>query len=91
MDKNVFYHMDNNTKLNIKEVRTIVENNLKDLDIEGPARIASASFPQGYWTVIAVYSRDIELGDKKQKVSVMSGLFINDNTGKVEKFVENLA
>ena len=74
--------------MNIKDVRLTVEKHLKDLGVEGPARIASAEFNQGYWSVV-VYSRDIEVGDKKQKTGIIAALEINDTTGKVEAFKEN--
>ncbi|MHB8360233.1 MAG: hypothetical protein ACYDAO_00105 [Thermoplasmataceae archaeon] len=81
--------MNSAMKMDIKEVRITVERHLKDLGIEGPARIAPAKFSQGYWDVIIVYSRDIEIEDKKQKAGIMAILVINDETGKVETFKEN--
>ncbi len=81
--------MNSEMKMDIKEVRFAVERHLKDLGIEGPARIASAKFSQGYWDIVVVYSRDIEIGDKKQKAGIMAILVINDATGKVETFKEN--
>ena len=59
------------------------------MGVEGPARIASAKFYQGYWEIIDVYSRDIEIGDKKQKTGIIASLIINDTTRKVEAFREN--
>ncbi|MGC8516124.1 MAG: hypothetical protein ACP5OC_08335 [Thermoplasmata archaeon] len=76
--------------MDIKDVRLAVEKQLKDLGIEVAIRIASAKFYQGYRDVIVVYSRDIEVGDKKQKTGVIAALVINDTTGKVEAFKENL-
>ncbi len=76
-------------EMDIKEVRLTVEKHLKDLGIEGPARIASAKFYQGYWDVVVVYSRDIEVADKKQKTGIIAVLVINDSTRKVETFREN--
>ena len=55
------YTMDQEIQMDIKVVRLTVEKHLKDLDIEGPARIASAKFNQGYWDIVVVYSRDIEI------------------------------
>ncbi|MCL4331471.1 MAG: hypothetical protein M1304_04295 [Candidatus Thermoplasmatota archaeon] len=81
--------MDQEVQMDIKDVRLTVEKHLKDLGIEGPARIASAKFNQGYWSVVVVYSRDIEVGDKKQKTGIIAALEINDTTGKVEAFKEN--
>ena len=46
-------------------------------------------FNQGYWSVVVVYSRDIEVGDKKQKTGIIASLVINDTTRKVEAFKEN--
>ena len=81
--------MDPEVEMDIKEVRLTVEKHLKDLGIEGPARIASAKFYQGYWDVVVVYSRDIEVADKKQKAGIIAVLVINDSTRKVEAFREN--
>ena len=81
--------MDQEIQMDIKDVRLTVEKHLKDLGVEGPARIASAKFNQGYWSVVVVYSRDIEVGDKKQKTGIIAALEINDTTGKVEAFKEN--
>ena len=81
--------MDQEVQMDIKDVRLVVEKHLKDLGIDGPARIASAKFYQGYWSVIVVYSRDIEVGDKKQKTGIIAALVINDSTRKVEAFKEN--
>ena len=81
--------MDQEVQMDIKDVRLTVEKHLKDLGVEGPARIASAKFSQGYWSVVVVYSRDIEVGDKKQKTGIIAALEINDTTGKVEAFKEN--
>ena len=81
--------MDQEVQMDIKDVRLTVEKHLKDLGVEGPARIASAKFNQGYWSVVVVYSRDIEVGDKKQKTGIIAALEINDTTGKVEAFKEN--
>ena len=53
--------MDQDVQMDIKDVRLTVEKHLKDLGVEGPARIASAKFYQGYWEIIDVYSRDIEI------------------------------
>ena len=75
--------------MDIKDVRLTVVKHLKDLGIEGPARIASAKFYQGYWNIVVVYSRDIEIGDKKQKTGIIAALIINDTTRKVEAFLEN--
>ena len=83
------YTMDQEIQMDIKDVRLTVEKHLKDLGIEGPARIASAKFNQGYWSVVVVYSRDIEVGDKKQKTGIIAALIINDSTRKVETFKEN--
>ena len=66
-------------QMDVKDVRLIVEKHLKDLGIEGPARTASAKLNQGYWDVV-VYSRDIEIGDKKQKAGIIAALVINDTT-----------
>jgi hypothetical protein len=82
--------MGQEVRMDIKEVRFTVEKHLKDLGIEGPARIASAKFLQGYWSVVVVYSRDIEVGDKKQKTGIIASFVIDDTTGKVEAFKENL-
>jgi hypothetical protein len=73
----------------IKDVRFTVEKYLRDLGIEGQIRIASAKFNQGYWDVVVVYSREIEVGDKKQKTGIIAVLVINDTTRKVESFKEN--
>ena len=81
--------MDQEVQMDIKDVRLTVEKHLKDLGVEGPVRIASAKFNQGYWSVVVVYSRDIEVGDKKQKTGIIAALIINDSTGKVETFEEN--
>ena len=81
--------MDQEVQMDIKDVRLAVEKHLKDLGVEGPARIASAKFYQGYWDIIVVYSRDIEIGDKKQKTGIIASLVINDTTRKVEAFREN--
>ncbi|MGC8516206.1 MAG: hypothetical protein ACP5OC_08775 [Thermoplasmata archaeon] len=81
--------MDQEVQMDIKDVRLVVEKHLKDLGIEGPVRIASAKFFQGYWSVAVVYSRDIEVGDKKQKIGIIASLVINDSTRKVEAFKEN--
>jgi hypothetical protein len=81
--------MDQEVQMDIKDVRLTVEKHLKDLGVEGPARIASAKFYQGYWDIIVVYSRDIEVGDKKQKTGIISSLVINDTTRKVEAFKDN--
>ena len=81
--------MDQEVQMDIKDVRLAVEKHLKDLGVEGPARIASAKFYQGYWDIIVVYSRDIEVGDKKQKTGIIAALVINDTTRKVEAFKEN--
>ena len=81
--------MDQEVQMDIKDVRLVVEKHLKDLGIEGPARIASAKFYQGYWDIVVVYSRDIEVGDKKQKTGIIATLVINDSTRKVEAFKEN--
>jgi hypothetical protein len=81
--------MDQEVQMDIKDVRLTVEKHLKDLGVEGPARIASAKFNQGYWSVVVVYSRDIEVGDKKQKTGIIAALIINDSTRKVETFKEN--
>jgi len=75
--------------MDIKDVRLVVENHLKYLGIEGLARIASAKFYKGYWSVVIVYSRDIEIGDKKQKTGIIAWLIINDSTSKIEAFKEN--
>ncbi len=83
------YTMDQEIQMDIKDVRLTVEKHLKDLDIEGPARIASAKFNQGYWDIVVVYSRDIEVRDKKQRTGIIAVLVINDTTGKVEAFKEN--
>ena len=83
------YTMDQEIQMDIKDVRLTVEKHLKDLGIEGPARIASAKFNQGYWSVVVVYSRDIEVRDKKQRTGIIAVLVINDTTGKVEAFKEN--
>ena len=83
------YTMDQEIQMDIKDVRLTVEKHLKDLGIEGPARIASAKFNQGYWSVVVVYSRDIEVGDRKQKTGIIAALVINDTTRKVEAFKEN--
>ena len=83
------YTMDQEIQMDIKDVRLTVEKHLKDLGIEGPARIASAKFNQGYWSVVVVYSRDIEVGDKKQKTGIIAALVIDDTTRKVEAFKEN--
>ena len=69
--------MDQEVLMDIKDVRLTVEKHLKDLGIEGPARIAPAKFNQGYWSVV-VYSRDIEVGDKKQRTGIIAVLVIND-------------
>lgn len=53
-------------------------------------RIASAKFLNGYWDVVVVYSRDIEKEDRKQKAGIIAVLLIDDETGKVESFKENL-
>ena len=81
--------MDQEVQMDIKDVRLTVEKHLKDLGIEGPVRIASAKFYQGYWNIVVVYSRDIEIGDKKQKTGIIAALIINDSTRKVETFKEN--
>lgn len=81
--------MDPEVEMDIKDVRLTVERHLKDLGIEGPARIASAKFYQGYWDIVVVYSRDIEIADKKQKTGIIAVLVINDSTRKVEAFREN--
>ena len=81
--------MDQEIQMDIKDVRLAVEKHLKDLGIEGPVRIASAKFYQGYWDVVIVYSRDIEVGDKKQKIGIIAALVINDTSRKVEAFKEN--
>ena len=81
--------MDQEVQMDIKDVRLVVEKHLKDLGIKGPARIASAKFYQGYWDIVVVYSRDIEVGDKKQKTGIIATLVINDSTRKVEAFKEN--
>jgi hypothetical protein len=82
--------MGQEVRMDIKDVRFTVEKHLKDLGIEGPVRIASAKFLQGYWSVVVVYSRDIEVGDKKQKTGIIASFVIDDTTGKVEAFKENL-
>ena len=51
--------MDSTVKMDIKDVRQAVEKHLKDLGINGPVRITSAKFLNGYWDVVVVYSRDI--------------------------------
>ena len=81
--------MDQEVQMDIKDVRLTVVKHLKDLGIEGPARIASAKFYQGYWDVVVVYSRYIEIGNKKQKTGTIAVLLINDSTRKVEAFREN--
>ena len=81
--------MDQEVHMDIKDVRLTVEKHLKDLGVEGPVRIASAKFNQGYWSIVVVYSRDIEIGDKKQKTGIIASLVINDTTRKVEAFLEN--
>ena len=81
--------MDSTVKMDIKDVRQAVEKHLKDLDINGPVRIASAKFLNGYWDVVVVYSRDIEIDDRKQKAGIIAVLLIDDETGKVESFREN--
>ncbi|MCL4334735.1 MAG: hypothetical protein M1402_01380 [Candidatus Thermoplasmatota archaeon] len=75
--------------MDIKDVRLTVEKHLKDLGIERPTRIASAKFNQSYWDAVVIYSRDIEVGDKKQKTGMIAALVINDTTRKVETFKEN--
>lgn len=80
--------MSQEVHMDIKDVRFTVEKHLRDLGIEGQIRIASAKFNQGYWDVV-VYSRDIEVGDKKQKTGIIAVLVINDTTRKVESFKEN--
>ena len=77
-------------KMDIKDVRQAVEKRLKYLDINGPVRIASAKFLNGYWDVVVVYLRDIEKEDRKQKAGIIAVLLIDDETGKVESFKENL-
>ena len=77
-------------KMDIKDVRQAVEKRLKYLDINGPVRIASAKFLNGYWDVVVVYLRDIEKEDRKQKAGIIVVLLIDDETGKVESFKENL-
>ncbi len=81
--------MSQEVQMDIKDVRFTVEKHLRDLGIEGQIRIASAKFNQGYWDVVVVYSRDIEVGDKKQKTGIIAVLVINDTTRKVESFKEN--
>ena len=76
-------------KMDIKDVRQAVEKRLKYLDINGPVRIASAKFLNGYWDVVVVYSRDIEVDDRKQRIGIMAALLIEDETGKVVSFHEN--
>jgi hypothetical protein len=53
--------MDQDVQMDIKDVRLTVEKHLKDLGVEGSVRIASAKFHQGYWDIVVVYSRDIEI------------------------------
>ena len=81
--------MDSTVKMDIKDVRQAVEKHLKDLGINGPVRITSAKFLNGYWDVVVVYSRDIEVDDRKQKAGIIAVLLIDDETGKVESFREN--
>ncbi len=81
--------MHSTMKMDIKDVRQTVEKHLKDLGINGPVRIASAKFLNRYWNVVVVYSRDIEIDDRKQKTGIMAVLLIDDETGKVESFREN--
>ena len=61
------YTLDQDVQMDIKDVRLTVDKHLKDLGVEGSVRIASAKLHQGYWDIVVVYSRDIEIGDKKQK------------------------
>ncbi|MHB1439423.1 MAG: hypothetical protein ACYCSO_00605 [Cuniculiplasma sp.] len=82
--------MNSSLKMDIKDVRQSVEKHLKDLDINSPVRIASAKFLNGYWDVVVVYLRDIEKEDRKQKAGIIVVLLIDDETGKVESFKENL-
>lgn len=79
--------MDQEVQVDIKDVRLTLEKHFKDSGIEGPVRIVSAKFYQGYWDVV-VYSRDIEISDKKQKIDIIAILAINDSTKKVESFSE---
>ena len=81
--------MDSTVKMDIKDVKQAVEKHLKDLEINGPVRIASAKFLNGYWDAVVVYSRDIEVDDRKQKAGIIAVLLIDDETGKVESFREN--
>ena len=81
--------MDSTVKMDIKDVKQAVEKHLKDLEINGPVRIASAKFLNGYWDAVVVYSRDIEVDDGKQRIGIMAALLIEDETGKVESFREN--
>ena len=81
--------MHSTMKMDIKDVRQTVEKHLKDLGINGHVRIASAKFLNRYWNVVVVYSRDIEIDDRKQKTGIMAVLLIDDETGKVESFREN--